>query len=125
MRLRGDPPISVSIVQRYRIFQNGDRPWAAATVAYHWAILDGSEREIIAYHWNPEQRVAFPHLHLGPAAGLGTSRLHKIHLPTGYLVLPDIIGLLITQFVVRPRRADWKQVLERFRAAAPTVASRG
>lgn len=36
----------------------------------------------------------------------------KMHFPTGSIFMTDIVELLIRDFHVDPRRADWEQVIE-------------
>lgn len=87
---------------------------------YRFVVLDGQEREIVAYHWHPSgvSTVAYPHLHLsGRLSPLDAGRgaepvaLGQMHLPTGPVTLADVVRLLITEFGVEPRRDDWDAVL--------------
>ena len=69
------------------------------------------ERLILSYHWHPNgrSRVKTPHLHVG---GRTTPvDLSKAHLPTGFVTLPAVIRMTITEFGVEPLRADWRDVL--------------
>jgi hypothetical protein len=93
--------------------------WVQAT-SYRYQLLDGEEREILAYHWHPVglSSITYPHVHLsGRLAPLDTGRgaepvaLGGMHLPTGLVTLADIVRLLITEFGVEPRRDDWATVL--------------
>jgi hypothetical protein len=59
--------ISVAVSYEYRIIQTtGVRSgWEAITTAYHFALADSDQREILAYHLHPHVTGAeFPHLHL-------------------------------------------------------------
>ncbi len=88
--------------------------------AYRHQILAPGDVEILAYHWLPVgvSRLTHPHLHrskglppldCGPVAAPLT--LTDIHLPTGYVSLADVARLLIAEFGVEPRRADWEALL--------------
>ncbi len=91
------------------------------TTRYRYEIQDSLERELLAFHWHPSGRsnVVHPHLHLSgrlPPLDIGPRdapiALGEMHLPTGGLVtLTDVVRLLITEFGVAPRRADWAAVL--------------
>jgi hypothetical protein len=100
------------------------------TSYYQYKILDFERNEIVVYDWAPfgPSPVRTPHLHI-PAAGsislkqragsaLANQKtfLGSLHLPTGYIVLEDIVELLIREFQVVPRRTDWEAVLAANRA---------
>jgi len=87
--------------------------WQVSITGYYYSFRDLSDREIIAYHWHPNQRsnVTIPHLHLGPAAEVGRMDIASAHIPTGHIGLVDVVHLAITGFGVRPRRADWAKIL--------------
>ncbi len=81
-------------------------------MSYAYFLLRDDGREILAYHWHPEGRshVTTPHLHLGAGAEAGWPGLQKTHLPTGSVVLPDLVELAIGCGVA-PRRRDWRGVV--------------
>lgn len=70
--------------------------------------------ELIAFHWHPDhnQRVRFPHVHLGYGAGELRHGLDKAHIPTGRLTIADIVRFAITELGVEPMRGDWAEILE-------------
>jgi hypothetical protein len=74
----------------------------------------GNDRELLAYHWNPTgpEQKRFPHLHLSAAAEVGNRALTRAHIPTGEVSLGDVVRLFIEELGVRPRRADWRTVLD-------------
>jgi hypothetical protein len=86
-------------------------------VGYQYTLRDIDGREIIAYHWHPEGRshVTTPHIHLGPGAEMGRRDLARAHLPTGQVMLEDVLRFAITELGVRPLRRDWSEVLDRTR----------
>ena len=43
--------------------------------------------------------------------------LDGLHLPTGRVSLEAVIRMLITEFAIAPRRADWRRTLDRTEAA--------
>ena len=85
--------------------------------SYAYALLDRNETELLAYHWHPGSRFAappHPHLHvsaaLRPAApdgSRGVLPLDKVHLPTGPVPLAAFARMLVEEFSVEPRVADW------------------
>lgn len=90
------------------------------TTSYAYQVLDHEDREILAYHLHPAgvSPITFPHLHLcgrltpldlGP--GVEPAALGDMHLPTGVVTLADVVRLLIDEFDITPRRADWDAVL--------------
>ena len=92
---------------------------------YRYQLFDSQDREILAYHWHPEgiSPIAYPHLHLSGRLSpldLGPRQepaaLGEMHLPTGDVTLADVVRLLITEFGIAPRRADWEAILDAERA---------
>lgn len=106
--------------------EGAGRLYEAHIVAYRYRVLDPSGRELLAYHWHPEgvSPVTFPHGHVSNAAWT-TPRprraaddpppLVAMHLPTGPVALADVVRLLIAEFGVAARQADWEDVLREVR----------
>lgn len=107
------------------------RPWRTTTAAYLYMVYDERGREILAYHWHPaiagQERVAYPHLHVGPGAvsmalldaaqrspqhNALRPEFHRLHLPTRRIALEDVIRLLVEQFQLPPAIPGWDRVLE-------------
>lgn len=89
---------------------------------YHIVEWD-SLREVLAFHWQPWQGdEREPHLHVGPA--LRNERTTRnIHVPTGQVLLPDVVRFLITELDAEPRRRDWDAALADAHAALATAAA--
>jgi hypothetical protein len=92
-----------------------------ALVGYSYRVLDGMEKELLAYHLHTQgpSPIVDPHLHVSGIwrTDLATSsrapELDDLHLPTGGISLSDVVRLLIVEFGVEPRRPDWESVLRR------------
>jgi hypothetical protein len=102
-------------------------PHSIRLLAYKYYLSDTDEREILAYHWHPsgESRVVDPHMHLSNRLNpieMGRNqdplRLADLHLLTGFVTLEDVVRLLIEEFGVRPRLAEWDALLRANRATA-------
>lgn len=106
VRLSGESRIHIRYTQYYRIAQRGGGrdAWRVITTGYFYALDDAEQREIIAFHWHPDQQsdVVDPHLHLGPGARIGYDRLHRAHIPTGLITIQDVLKLAITDLGVEP-----------------------
>jgi hypothetical protein len=115
VRLRGPERIHLRVRMRVRVTQ--DRPPRgprdAVLAAYEYRLSDHDDREVLAYHWQPEGRshVQAPHLHLRVAAEVGRAGLLTAHLPTGPVGLHALLRLSIESFDVAPVRRDWAHVL--------------
>jgi hypothetical protein len=87
---------------------------------YRYALLGRDEKELLAYHWHPKSAGPdYPHLHvsasLNAQADALTRRtidLDKLHIVTGPVSLQAVVRMLITEFQVRPLRADWQERLD-------------
>lgn len=97
-----------------------DRRFEARTVYYAYEVIERSGREIVVYRWHPrgDSPIRHAHVHLSrrtPTIDLGSRFdpvvLAEMHLPTGRIRLVDVVRLLIGEFDVAPRRADWEMVL--------------
>lgn len=96
--------------------------WRIATVGYIHEIADRHLERVVAYHWHPPgSGLVTPHLHVGrqfahpslPEDVRGyADRLVRSHLPTGPIVLPTVLRLVIAEFGVEPLRDDWQGVLD-------------
>jgi hypothetical protein len=107
--------IGMRVSQNYRIVEaEGDRgPYKVRTTAYMYSVEDDDGHEIFGYHWHPDSKVKFPHLHLEHGAQIGLRALHKAHFPTGRISVEDFLRLVIETFRVEPRRSDWRARIQR------------
>jgi len=112
-RLASD--LFMDIGLRYRIVESVERRgiWEVTVVGYRYKLSGAAGQDIISYHWHPSGAsfVTFPHVHIGVASRVGDSRVGQAHLPTGRVPPQSFLHLLITDFGVAPRRANWEQVL--------------
>ena len=93
--------------------QKGSGPWKVTITAYHYTLEDSNSREIISFQWHPTEASAlpYPHVHLGHGAAVGRAELAGAHIPTGRVALEQTLRFAIEAFRLRPRRADWRDVL--------------
>lgn len=115
------PRIFLVFRHHFRIIESSDSQngsWQANVAGYMYTLQDRDGREIVSYHWHPDQQspVTYSHLHIGVAAvgeGASVSRrdIPGIHFPTRFIAVQDIIRLAITQFDVHPLWSDWEQIL--------------
>lgn len=123
--LKGTMPISLSAGQIIRIVKTDDpddsrEPFEIQTVQYFYDLLTSDSKEILGFHWTPEERgdgvVAYPHLHVGSVmidrtAPIRPTNFHKAHIPTGRVSMTSIVRLTIDEFGVTPLRIDWQAIL--------------
>jgi hypothetical protein len=118
--LSGRADLLLSIVQQYKIIRDPENgPYRVTTRYYKYAVETEDSLEIFGYHWHPEgsSPVVFPHLHIGPGAGIGKSELTcKAHFPTGRVAFEDVIQFLIDEFDVQPDRALWQELSDKTKA---------
>jgi hypothetical protein len=111
----GDTSLRARVGQNFRIvIAEGQRgPWKVTTTAYHYTLEDSDGVEIISFQWHPTGSGAlpYPHVHLGHAAAVGRAELKGTHIPTGRVALERVLRFAIEAFKLRPRRADWRDVL--------------
>jgi hypothetical protein len=92
----------------------------ARQIGYDYRILDSSGHEIIAWHWHPIGNSPITHTHLHVSSqiqpiplgrGLDPLPLADLHIPAGYVDLPDIVRFLIAEVGVRPHKRGWEALL--------------
>lgn len=114
--LAGVLPLGLVVRLRYALVpaSGSDAGWEVARRAYEYLLLDGAGAELLAFHWQPGGRgPGFPHLHVGGAALRPGSPLAGVHLPPRTPVrLEEVLALAIAELGVRPRRSDWRDVLD-------------
>jgi hypothetical protein len=108
--------VAIRISQNYRIVEEAEAdrgPYRVKTTAYMYSVEDANSHEIFGFHWHPDSRVKFPHLHLEHGAQIGLRSLHRAHFPTGRISVEDFLRLVIETFQVEPRRTDWRARIQR------------
>ncbi len=109
------------IGQVLRVAQQRDGSWKLRTVQYRYRIQGsaGLEDED-CLRWEYVSREVRDtahcrhHLHLQGEYTLGPRRtipLAKVHIPTGWVTVEEIIRFLITELDVRPKEQGWEKLL--------------
>lgn len=97
----------------------------AIATGYSYRILGEDERELLAFQWHPPKRESsadlepptFPHVHVrmpmrpwrgGEPEG---PTLRKVHIPTGFTSIAQVVRMLITDFQVEPITRAWENDL--------------
>lgn len=114
--------MTFSLRYDYEVFLVNDpvKTFQVRDTGYWYEIGDASGREIIAFHWHPASvsSMTFPHLHLSSRLGMlaindaSSIALGEMHIPTGFIEVADLVRLLIVEFGVEPRRANWESILQ-------------
>lgn len=111
VKLRGAPGRALKVRLRYVVREDEAVGWRVELTGYEYALL-GGEGELLVWHWNPEGRVGWPHLHVGGAALRTGSVLRGAHLlPRAPVALADVLALAIGELGAHARRDDWREVL--------------
>jgi len=97
--------LSLSVTINYRVISE-TAGWRVHTEKYFYTLDDGTN-EIIAFHWDPTNvEVRYPHLHLAYASGVQHPVLQTAHIPTGRVLIEDVIWLTIREFQVECLNRD-------------------
>ena len=119
--IRLSTDLFMRVLQHYRIVEDTSPrgPWKVSVVGYVYSLENSTRQELLSYQWHPSGRspITFPHFHLGPGSRIGDERVARAHLPSGRIAPQAFLRLLITEFGVPPRRADWDAVLTETQAA--------
>lgn len=109
------------IGQVLRVKQQPDRTWTLRTVEYRYRVqgtADVNDEDCIRGEYVAREirdtKHCRHHLHMQGEYTLGAGRtvpLARVHLPTGWVTIEEIIRFLITELDVRPKERDWEQLL--------------
>jgi hypothetical protein len=115
----GGSALSLYVEQQYQVVEAPDEqgPWKIATRAYRYRIDSAAGAELILWHWHPRDREGRPHRRPRPHLHAQVGELRGRHLLTGRVSLEAVIRVLLDEFDVRPRRDDWRSVLDASEAA--------
>lgn len=125
MRLarRTNPPVFFAAVQHFRIIEDDrfEGEWRVRTDSYAYTASFSPEiwrQFFIGWHWHPQRRPG-PHMHVNARNRLAGD-LHTHHVPSGRVSFEEVVRYLIEEVRVRPRQANWADVIgdteRRFRA---------
>jgi hypothetical protein len=111
--IHGTARIALSVRLHHRTVQVtvSPRRWEVRTAAYVYQFDDPDDprREIAGFHWHPHvEGLPYPHVHALDAP----ASTQRLHLPTGFITLKDVLLFAVRDFDVRPIRADWQAALE-------------
>lgn len=117
----GQTPLLLRFQQHYVLTHDVEVPsrrWSIQLVGYMYTVHLRDLTEVVAYQWHPQRTIdlPYPHIHFGPASARPDSavrpdELHKVHFPTGFVSLEEVVWLVIDEFNVEPRRSDWQEIL--------------
>ena len=107
--------------QNLRVARQQDKTWKLRTTGYRYRIQgspgledeDCLRWEYVSRETRDAQHCRH-HLHLQGEYELGPRRtipLADVHIPTGWVMLEEIIRFLITDLGVRPKEEDWENPL--------------
>lgn len=103
----------------FRVVRREDKPaqerFRVSTVSYAHALMDTSDRELLAAHWHPESPlspVPFPHYHFYDALlSANGVFLARAHVPSERVSLEAFVRLLI-EAGAEPACDDWRDRLD-------------
>lgn len=111
--------LTLEVSQQYEIVE-WESKFRIHTLKYTYQLANWDDgHEVLAYHWHPEHKVGYPHLHISYGAHTDRDDLLRAHFPTGRVALEDVIHFAIESFRIAPTKEDWAGILaesrERFR----------
>jgi hypothetical protein len=124
-RADGSGRLKLGFRLQYRIIEEAEveskNRWRARTVAYEYRILDATDQELLAFHWQPGPAFFgpdFPHLHIAArlsakflASETQIIEMSRFHVPTGMIAIGFVVRLLVTEFQVVPTVERWEEIL--------------
>ncbi|HEX5308922.1 MAG TPA: hypothetical protein VFW38_07570 [Solirubrobacteraceae bacterium] len=111
--LRGTSRLTLAISEHYFVVNAPDNDWQVQSAAYFYAVGRQDTGELLAFHWHPcgNSPVTTPHLHVRANIQIGERWLGKVHLPTGFVAIEDIVTLAIRELGAEPLREDWEALI--------------
>jgi hypothetical protein len=110
----GGPAPRLYLEQQYELVEApGEHgPWKVTTRAYRYRIDSPAGTELVLWHWHPGDRQGNPHRRPRPHLHAQVGELRGRHLLTGRVSMEAVIRVLLDDFDVRPRRSNWRSVLD-------------
>lgn len=114
------PPLSLEITLHIQVDDLNAQLFQVSTSGYSYILYTrehGRDRELIAWQWDQRgvnSPVTYPHVHVAADHRLFPRGLGHFHIPTGRVLVEDVVEFCITQFDVRCQD-DWQDVLNRNR----------
>lgn len=96
--------------------------WKVRTLSYEYNIERHSDgQEVLAFHWEGHDAVnPFPHFHIGFAGDDKSTPLGpRNHIPSGRVLVEDIVRFLIEEMGVKPTKHKikiWRETVNQARA---------
>jgi hypothetical protein len=111
VRLSAEHQLTLDVGEHYRVREGSDG-WEVEVVSYFYVFARHNE-DVIVYHWHPYGRspIRRPHLHVLADLQIGERWLGKVHLPTGFVAIEDIVTLAIREPRAEPLREDWEALI--------------
>ena len=123
IQLKGDTEIDLYFSHRYEVVQTDDRergPWKVRSLGYRYRIdFRQGSAELVSYHWHPDGKWKFPHLHVHPETAIFAPNFRKAHFPTQRISIEDVLETAVREFGAKPlarREGDWERILREARA---------
>lgn len=88
----------------------GHEPFRVSSRAYRYHILNADDpgHAHLMFHWHPNPRVSYPHLHTDT-----DDHVHRrMHVPTGRITVEAVVRFAIEELGATPAREDWRDVLK-------------
>lgn len=113
MALRGASRLTLAVSEHYLVVDAPEGGWQVQRAAYFYAVGRQDTGELLAFHWHPRGKspVTTSHLHVRANIQIGERWLGKVHLPTGFVAIEDIVKLAIRELGVEPIREDWEALI--------------
>ncbi|SPM32862.1 hypothetical protein MRAB57_661, partial [Mycobacterium rhizamassiliense] len=105
VKLHGGAGVGLSVSMHYRIVpaEAGRGPWKVSTVGYMYDLVL-NEKALYEYHWHPisDSHEVRPHLHC--------SAVGKCHIPTGRVMIEDVLNLAVHYGAKPNSMRRWKEL---------------
>lgn len=113
---KGGPAVSLVATMRYRIVEDetpGRGPWKVSTTGWMYSLMEDGNT-VVDFHWHPvsNSHVVSPHLHVRSSV-----RLKKRHVPTGRVLIEDVLGFAVELGAAPRDPKTWARVAKRNRSA--------
>lgn len=99
-------PLRLEVRMTISVMSDHDQ-WIVRTNSYQYGIhevTNQGSRELLEFHWDSRRA---PHVHV---------RGGKDHVPTGRVLLEDVIEYCVSDLGWSPRQHDWREILTATRA---------
>jgi hypothetical protein len=123
-------PFLLSLRQKVAVFENAEKAWQLTTTEYNYAIYETDDEladSVLRWDYKAKpsanEKWCRHHIQIGKRAQKAvelpfndvTLDLNRLHMPTAFVLIEDVLRFLLTDMAVDAASGDWEAVIDESR----------